>query len=1177
MSDAYEGQPRLAAWLQVERASLLDRRLAQPDAAKAALLRGLERDRRIGPVRASCVRHAVVHRDAAWLVALLAEEASLEGDPARAAALELDAACVARRRLGDARAPSRCSSGPRRACPSRRRSTGASSTSWLLSTRARGGPADVLRVRRLRLTHLDDVRARAHEHRGHRGARGGARQSGGGRARPSSAPRSSPPTTRRSSTSWTDASRRRRSSRSASSSGPASRRPRRPAPSARAAPAARPRAGRRGRDAGAGRRAGARRDRRRPRGRRRRRPTARLAGLVRAVGDACPAEVGARIAAHAHGAESAPDERAARRASRGDRGPARRAARRRRTRPPRRTRRSSASSPGGASRSSASRERRRGRATPIAWCGRCSPRPSRRPTRPRRTRCGCAPPRRARRSTPSGRWRSRADVLARAPGQRRRPEPRAAASRGGGSVGAGGRVARRPPRAGRRRPGGSRDRRLVAGARRAAARRACAPRETRSRRSRRPSRSIRSTLPPARRSRGSSRPSATRRSCATGLAALAAATAQRARRARDGSRGPRRSTSSSSSDDASAAGLYARAREAAPESAWLEDRELRVLAPARAPRRRRRPFRRRSRPGSSGRPATPRARSTSRSSSRRRRGPQTERATALIEEVLAADPTAPHALRALERIARATGRRRMMANALAQQAEAFADDAPKLGALLGRGGPRRVEAPRRGSDRGHRRASSSARRRTAPRSSQAVRLAASARARGRRGALARASFAALRAQLSQATGETERLCAHLALGVLLEPRGRRRDEARGRAALLHYRKALEIDARSVVAARGSRAPRRRAARCRRRSSPPPWRTPTSRTIRGAGPPTSCRPRGRPSPRQGAPRGTRSECLARAGEMLERALAGGPRGAARRGAARRGSRRRGERAATASSRRFAAPSSAPGRTQVVVQLGTELARLAAIDPPDRLLAVDALRRVLGASPGHLPALRALADHCAAMEAWGDAVDALEPIAAGAREPRARLAALFDLADVFGPKLARPADVERVLRPALDVDPMSVEALRRLLAHRRADGAAASRDRDVARRASARRRRRPRRRPRCSRSWPSSCAARATPPAPRRPSSRRRRSRRRRRASSRLAGLFTGAPSEHARALNAVVARGRELDRPDAGLLRGARAARGRRAGPLGRRGRAPAARRRARAGACTRRAPRWRAG
>jgi len=39
MSDAYERQPRLSAWLQVERAELLDRALGRPDGAKAALLR----------------------------------------------------------------------------------------------------------------------------------------------------------------------------------------------------------------------------------------------------------------------------------------------------------------------------------------------------------------------------------------------------------------------------------------------------------------------------------------------------------------------------------------------------------------------------------------------------------------------------------------------------------------------------------------------------------------------------------------------------------------------------------------------------------------------------------------------------------------------------------------------------------------------------------------------------------------------------------------------------------------------------------------------------------------------------------------------------------------------------------------------------------------------------------
>jgi tetratricopeptide (TPR) repeat protein len=219
------------------------------------------------------------------------------------------------------------------------------------------------------------------------------------------------------------------------------------------------------------------------------------------------------------------------------------------------------------------------------------------------------------------------------------------------------------------------------------------------------------------------------------------------------------------------------------------------------------------------------------------------------------------------------------------------------------------------------------------------------------------------------------------------------------------------------------------------------------------------------------------------------------------------------------------------SHIVVQLGTEIARFAAAPPPNRLLAVDALRRVLVAAPGHLPSLRALADQCAAMEAWGDAVDALEPIAAGARDPATRLTALFDLADVFGSRLARPADVERVLRRALDIDPMSVEALRRLLAHRRADGANAGEIAtwlarlgeaetapeakanvltelaELLRRAG-------------DASGAEKALVEATAQSPK--ASR----------LSRLAGLFTGAPSDHARALNAVVARGRELERPDA---------------------------------------------
>ncbi len=165
MSDAYVGEPRLAAWLQVERARWLEGELDQPDAAKAALLRALELDARIGPVRASCVTHAVVHRDAVWLVALLAGEARLETDPARAARLELDAACIARQRLGDTDGAvallERASGHASIAGPVHRRIL---DDLILLYERA-GRPMDALRVRRVRLTHLVEARARAHERR----------------------------------------------------------------------------------------------------------------------------------------------------------------------------------------------------------------------------------------------------------------------------------------------------------------------------------------------------------------------------------------------------------------------------------------------------------------------------------------------------------------------------------------------------------------------------------------------------------------------------------------------------------------------------------------------------------------------------------------------------------------------------------------------------------------------------------------------------------------------------------------------------------------------------------------------------------------------------------------------------------------------------------------------------
>ena len=137
-------------------------------------------------------------------------------------------------------------------------------------------------------------------------------------------------------------------------------------------------------------------------------------------------------------------------------------------------------------------------------------------------------------------------------------------------------------------------------------------------------------------------------------------------------------------------------------------------------------------------------------------------------------------------------------------------------------------------------------------------------------------------------------------------------------------------------------------------------------------------------------------------------------------------------------RCGARSIAPDRSRVVEAVGEEVARVASLDPPDRVLAIEALRRVLAASPGRGPALRALADQYVALGAWAEAVEALQQLAAVAREPRARIATLFELANVYGAKLARPSDAEGALRAALDIDPTSVDTLRKLIQHRRSQG-------------------------------------------------------------------------------------------------------------------------------------------
>jgi len=163
MADAYGAEPKLAAWLHVERARILDRRLHDPKAAWSALRQALELDPGVGPVRSACVRHAARHNDVATLFELLVEEAGVETEPSRRARLELDAATLAATRLGDAD----------RALTLLERAHSRAPTAETVDRRvldllvvlheAAGRLRDAIRVRRARVHYIDEPRRLAYE------------------------------------------------------------------------------------------------------------------------------------------------------------------------------------------------------------------------------------------------------------------------------------------------------------------------------------------------------------------------------------------------------------------------------------------------------------------------------------------------------------------------------------------------------------------------------------------------------------------------------------------------------------------------------------------------------------------------------------------------------------------------------------------------------------------------------------------------------------------------------------------------------------------------------------------------------------------------------------------------------------------------------------------------------
>ncbi len=163
MAEAYLGDRALAAWLHVERADVLERRLGRALPAREALEIALSLDGRIGPVRDALVRHVSRHQDFAALVRLFDEEALLETSALRSARLELDAATIASARLGAPAQALRLLARAFARAPTTETIDACVLDKLVFHAELAGDVPLAMRARRARLAHAADPRSRAHE------------------------------------------------------------------------------------------------------------------------------------------------------------------------------------------------------------------------------------------------------------------------------------------------------------------------------------------------------------------------------------------------------------------------------------------------------------------------------------------------------------------------------------------------------------------------------------------------------------------------------------------------------------------------------------------------------------------------------------------------------------------------------------------------------------------------------------------------------------------------------------------------------------------------------------------------------------------------------------------------------------------------------------------------------
>ena len=490
-------------------------------------------------------------------------------------------------------------------------------------------------------------------------------------------------------------------------------------------------------------------------------------------------------------------------------------------------------------------------------------------------------------------------------------------------------------------------------------------------------------------------------------------------------------------DDASAARTYQRALAETPDDDWLAERLARLIA-------------RRARKRGGGDLAELAALLTKRidrapSEDAKRAlsfelasllveaGQEPMRATALLESVLAEQSDHVPALRTLEWLRRrATVDVASLARVLARQASVFRDTRARLGALWNLAGLEEWVLPT-GDPSGTYQAILELDAADPSALDATFRRELSPARRGDSRAK-KAALSALRALASPGSNDEARIARGLRLALLLELASEETAdgptaETMRREALEWYRAALRADDQSPTAATG-------VARLAHGLADSEAAFSAAIALAEMADDTRVRARCLIDAAElllgldpDARLGTRAERRQRATALLERALQADPDSvpAAGRLATVLLEDSRAERLLTA----FREALGRAKSPEAVVMLGSEVARVARGELRDLPAAIDAMRRVRATLPQHVPSLLTLAELCIAQRVWPEAVDALESVVSIARDVPPRLTALFALASIYEKVLARPPDVDRVLRAAIAIDPGNVRALRALL--------------------------------------------------------------------------------------------------------------------------------------------------